>query len=137
MQTSLENKSIVLFDGVCNLCNDAVNFIIKHDKRNRFLFASLQSVEAQKLIQQAKKPMKELNSIVLIQHHTFYYKSSAALHIAKKLNGLYPLLYVFIIVPPFIRNLVYDWIARNRYKWFGKKETCMIPTKELQDKFLK
>ncbi len=137
MKTAIENKSIVLFDGVCNLCNGAVNFISKHDKYNRFLFASLQSVEAQKLIQQAKKPMKELNSIVLIQHHTFYNKSSAALRIAKNLNGLYPLLYVFIIVPPFIRNLVYDWIARNRYKWFGKRETCMIPTKELQDKFLK
>lgn len=126
------NQKIILFDGVCNLCNDAVNFVIKRDKKNLFKFATLQSEHAQDF---GMDPTK-MDSIILVDGEKQYSKSSAALHIAKHLSGGYPLLYAFMILPRFIRDWVYDYIAKNRYKWFGKKESCMIPTPELQEKFL-
>ena len=126
------NSKIILFDGVCNLCNGAVNFVIKRDKKNIFKFATLQSEHAQEF---GFDP-KNMDSIILIDGDKNYSKSTAALHIAKNLSGGYPLLYSFMFLPKFIRDWVYDYIAKNRYKWFGKKESCMIPTPELQDKFL-
>ena len=127
---------VILFDGVCNLCNGAVQFIIKHDRKNIFRFASLQSDAGQQLLKQFSLPQDQFNSFVLIENEKAFTQSVAALRIAKKLSGAVRLLYGFIIVPPFIRNAVYRLIANNRYRWFGKKESCMIPTPELRQKFL-
>ncbi len=130
------NYKIILFDGVCNLCNGAVTYIIKHDKKNVFKFAALQSEIGQQLISKFNIDTSKVDSIILIDGEKHYTKSSAALHIAKQLSGAYPLLFGFMVVPKFIRNSVYDYIAKNRYKWFGKKESCMIPTAALKAKFL-
>lgn len=131
-----KKDKIILFDGVCNLCNGAVTFIIKRDRKNLFKFATLQSEIAEELLI-AKLPDKELlDSIVLIENGKQYTKSSAALRIAKNLSGAYPLLYIFMVIPKFLRDWVYSIIAKNRYKWFGKKDACMIPTPELKKKFL-
>ena len=127
---------IILFDGVCNLCNGAINFIIKHDPKGIFKFASLQGETGQKLLAQHNINPQETDSIVLIDNDQVSVKSSAALRIAKNLNQGYPLLFGFMIIPTFIRNGVYDFIAANRYKWFGKKESCMLPTPELRSRFL-
>ncbi|MEC8682866.1 MAG: thiol-disulfide oxidoreductase DCC family protein [Bacteroidota bacterium] len=127
---------IILFDGVCNLCNGAINFIIKHDPKGIFKFASLQGETGQKLLTQHNIDPEETDSIVLIDNDQVSVKSSAALRIAKNLNQGYPLLFGFMIIPTFIRNGVYDFIAANRYKWFGKKESCMLPTPELRSRFL-
>ena len=127
---------MILFDGVCNLCNGAVQFVIKRDKKKYFSFASLQSGEGQKLSGQYDLPLNDFNSFILIENGKAYTRSTGALRVIKKLKGLWPLLYGFMIIPKFIRNAVYDWIARNRYKWFGKKDECMIPTPELKARFL-
>ncbi len=129
-------KKIILFDGVCNLCNNAVVFIIKRDKKDVFRFAAIQSDEGEKLIKKHNIDTSKTDSIILIENDTYSVKSTAALKIAKHLKGGYPLLYGFIILPAFFRNWVYDIIAKNRYKWFGKKDNCMIPTPELKEKFL-
>ncbi|OIP52294.1 MAG: thiol-disulfide oxidoreductase [Flavobacteriaceae bacterium CG2_30_34_30] len=129
-------KKIVLFDGVCNLCNYSVTLIIKKDKKDIFRFAALQSEIGRHLIQKYHIDTSKLDSILLIEGKYYTYKSTAALRIAKYLKGWYSLFYVFIIVPPIVRNFFYDIIAKNRYKWFGKKESCMIPTPELKAKFL-
>ena len=135
--TPQKNKSIILFDGVCNLCNSSVQFVLKHDKNKNFLFASLQSDAATKiLLQLNKKSFENFDSIVLVENEQLYFKSTAALKIAKNLNGFIQILYIFIIVPAPIRDYVYDFIARNRYNWFGKKDKCMIPDKEFSERFL-
>ena len=131
-----KNYKIILFDGVCNLCNSSVNFVIKKDKKEVFRFAALQSEIGQKYISKFKIDPSQTDSIVLIDGDKHYIKSSAALTIAKYLKGGYPLFYAFMIVPNFIRNWVYDYVAKNRYRWYGKKESCMIPTPELKSKFL-
>jgi len=135
MQENKEHK-IILFDGVCNLCNSAVTFIIKKDKKNMFKFAALQSEMGLQLISKFNIDTKKVDSIILVDDERYYEKSAAALHISKELSGGYPLLYSFMVFPKFIRNWVYDYIAKNRYKWFGKKESCMIPTPDLKSKFL-
>ncbi len=131
-----DNTAIILFDGVCNFCNSSVNKIIKHDKKNKFKFAALQSEIGKKLVQQYAINSSKTDSIILIENNIASIKSTAILKIAKQMNGLYSLAYGFIIIPTFIRNAVYDFIARNRYKWFGKKDTCMIPTDEIKGKFI-
>ena len=131
-----KDQKIILFDGVCNLCNGAVTYIIKRDKKNVFKFAALQSEIGQQLISKFNIDTSKVDSIIFIDGEKHYEKSSAALHIAKQLSGAYPLLFGFMVVPKFIRNSIYDYIAKNRYKWFGKKESCMIPTVELKSKFL-
>lgn len=128
--------SIILFDGVCNLCNGAVNFVIKRDPRNVFKFTPLQEKQGVLLLKKHAVDARKLDSIVLIENGNVYIKSSAALRIAKKLSGLWPLFFVLLIIPSFIRDGVYDFIAKNRYKWFGKKEQCMIPTPGFREKFL-
>lgn len=133
--TQITHK-IILFDGVCNLCDRSVNFIIKHDKEDIFRYTALQEEPGITLIAKHGIDTSNTDSIILIEGGKSYVKSTAALHIALHLSGLWPLLYGFMIVPVFIRNLVYDFIAKNRYKWYGKKESCMIPTPELRDKFL-
>lgn len=132
-----ENKQLILFDGVCNLCNSAINYIIKHDKNNVFMFAPLQSEAGKQIIEKFKIDTNQIDSILLYtSENDLTYKSTAALKISRKLGFPRNLLTIFFILPTFIRNGVYDFIARNRYKWFGKKDACMIPTKELKAKFL-
>lgn len=132
-----KHKKLILFDGVCNLCNGAVQYVIKHDKKNKFVFAALQSDIGQKTIETYNIDTSKTDSILLYSPDKgIDYKSTAALKIAYQLGFPNCLMSVFLIVPTFIRNWVYDYIAKNRYKWFGKKEACMIPTPELKNKFL-
>ena len=133
---SEKKHKIILFDGVCNLCNSSVVFAIKRDKSDVFRFAALQSEIGEQLTSKYNIDTSKTDSIILIDGEKYYEKSSAALHIAKYLSGGWPLLYSFIILPKFIRDSVYNIIAKNRYKWYGKKESCMIPTPELRSKFL-
>ena len=129
-------QTVVFFDGMCNLCNSTVQFIIKHDTKNNFKFAALQSVYAQNTLPSFEIDLLNPNSFVLLQNGKVYQKSTAALRVAKQLSGLWPLLYVFMVVPRFISDWVYGLVAQNRYKWFGKAETCWVPTAALQSKFL-
>lgn len=133
-----KDKQLILFDGVCNLCNTSVLYIIKRDQKNMFLFAPLQSDIGRAVIREFKVDTQKIDSILLFNPllNKLRYKSSAALHIARHLSFPTYLYSVFFLVPNFIRNWLYDIIAKNRYKWFGKKESCMIPTPELQAKFL-
>lgn len=132
-----KNKKLILFDGVCNLCNSSVQYVIKHDKKNRFMFTALQSKVGKEIINQFQIDTYKTDSILLYSpDQGIDYKSTAALKIAYFLGFPNSLISVFIIIPPFIRNRVYDYIAKNRYKWYGKKESCMIPTPELKSKFL-
>jgi len=132
----ITDKKIILFDGVCNLCNSSVTFVIKRDKKDAFRFAALQSDVGQQLIAKFNIDTAQTDSIILIDNDKAYVKSSAALRAARSLSGVWPLLYGFMIVPRFLRNWVYDYIAKNRYKWYGQRESCMIPTPELKAKFL-
>ncbi len=132
----MQNKKIILFDGVCNLCNGAITFIIQRDKNDVFRYAPLQSEVGKNLAAKHNIDLDKVDSIILVTEDKAFAKSTAALRIAKHLSGGWPLLAVFLILPRFLRNAVYDFIARNRYKWFGKKDACMIPTPELKSKFL-
>jgi len=134
MNTESKHK-IILFDGVCNLCNTSVNFVIKNDKKGVFRFAPIQTDFGETILKKYHINTKDTDSIILIDEDNHYIKSTAALYIAKELSGAYPLLFCFMIVPKFIRNWIYDLVAKNRYKWFGKKVSCMIPTPELKNKF--
>ena len=132
-----ENKKIILFDGVCNLCDASVQFIIKHDKKDIFRFVALQSDLGQKIITHIGIQNQNIDSIILYEPGVaYYYKSSAALQIAKNLGGFFHFGTLFKMIPTGLRNLLYDYVAKNRYKWYGKKESCMIPTTELKAKFL-
>jgi predicted DCC family thiol-disulfide oxidoreductase YuxK len=134
-----KNKSIILFDGVCNLCNSSVQFVLKRDKKNKFLFASLQSDAAKNILlhkNSEKIDTKNLSTIYLIENDVIYDKSTAILKVLGKLNFPINTLYVFILVPKFIRNSIYKWVAKNRYKWFGVKESCMVPSSKYLSKFL-
>lgn len=133
---NFENKSIILFDGVCNLCNASVNFVIKHDKKAQFLFASFQSDAAKEIMLHFNLKNLNLDSIVLIDDGKIYEKSTAILIIARLLNGGYKLFYFFIVIPKSVRDRLYSYIAKNRYKFFGKRERCMIPSPELRNRFL-
>lgn len=132
-----QNKKIILFDGVCNLCNKAVNFIIERDKDDVFRFASLQSEVGQKLVSERGIDTENMDSMVLIEPGVAYYqRSTAALEISKDLSGAYSMLGYFSFIPEGFRDSIYNLVAKNRYKWFGKKDACMIPTPELKAKFL-
>lgn len=132
----MENKSIILFDGVCNLCNSTVQFVIKTDKKKIFRFASLQSEFGQSILAKYHLNTTALSSLVLLEGDRVYTKSTGALRIARKLQFPFNLFYIFIMVPPFIRDAVYNYIAKNRYKWFGKEEACWVPTPELKERFV-
>lgn len=125
---------VILFDGVCNLCNASVQFIIKRDPKAIFRFAALQSETGQKLL--AEHPQVSADSVLLADRGKIYQQSTAALKIAGRLSGLWPLFYVFMIVPRPLRDAVYNYIAKNRYRWFGKQESCMLPTVDLKSRFL-
>ena len=132
----LKDHPIILFDGVCNFCNAGINFIIKQDKRKVFRFAALQSETGQRLLKQHHLSTKEFDSFVLIDNGKVYMKSSAGIKVYGKLPWYWKWTQAAWLAPKVIRNGVYDWIARNRYKWFGKKEACMIPTAEVRSRFL-
>ena len=136
MITEPNTYSIILFDGVCNYCNSWVNFAIRHDKKDRFRFAALQSEKGVELLKKFGLSDTKLDSIVLIENEKYYTRSTAGFRMFRRLNGLYPLLYGFVIVPRFIRDGIYGIISRNRYKWWGKSESCMVPTAEVRVKFL-
>lgn len=129
----MNHTPVILFDGVCNLCNAMVKFIIKRDKKGSIKFAPLQSEAAGELIDPSL--IKEMDSFVFIEHGRPYIKSAGALRVCKYLRAPWPLLYFFIIVPAFIRDGVYDFVAARRYNWFGRKNECMIPTAELKANF--
>jgi predicted DCC family thiol-disulfide oxidoreductase YuxK len=129
-------KYVILFDGVCNFCNSSVQFVIKRDPNQQFRFASLQSQYGQQVLAQHQLPQNEFNSFIFIENGEIYTKSTAALRVAKQLSGLWPMLYGFIIIPSFIRDAVYNFIAKNRYRWFGKREACMLPTPQQRQLFL-
>lgn len=133
---SEQKNAIILFDGVCNFCNSSVNFIIENDKANYFKFAPLQSDIAQELLQKHAIDKENTDSVILIENDKAYTHSSAALKVAQNLDGIYSLSYGFIIIPKFIRDLAYKTFAKYRYKLFGKKDVCMMPTPEIRERFL-
>lgn len=131
------DKKIILFDGVCNLCNSSIQLVIKHDKKDLYRFAALQSETGKKMTAERNIDTSEIDSIILIEPGVAYYtKSAAALKVGKTFGGLWSLLAVFEWIPEGISNVVYDYIAKNRYRWYGKTDACMIPTPELKSKFL-
>lgn len=129
------SRPIILFDGVCNLCTASVRFVIERDSRRQFRFASLQSPVARELLGQELE-RERLESLVLIAAGRVYRKSTAALLVARRLDGLWPLLGVFLLVPRPLRDAIYDWIGSRRYRMFGKRELCWTPQPELADRFL-
>jgi predicted DCC family thiol-disulfide oxidoreductase YuxK len=135
MEILHNTNPVILFDGVCNLCNSSVLFVIKHDPKKLFHFASIQGDYGQQVLKRFNLPSNSLGSFILLEDNQIYTQSTGALKVARKLSGLWPLLYAFMIIPPFIRNAVYELIAKNRYKWFGKKDACAIPSPELKALF--
>jgi len=130
------NSNLILFDGLCNLCNFWVNFIIDHDDKKYFKFASLQSDIAQRILIQKKIDPLKVDSLILVMNEKVFLKSSAALQIAKNLNGFWKTLCIFSAIPSPLRELIYDFIAKNRYNWFGKRERCRVPSKDEKERFL-
>ena len=130
------NQKIVFFDGVCNLCSSVVQLLIRHNAKENLLFASLQSKTGQEMLAHFQLSATEFNSFVYLKEGKLLQKSEAALELSKELKHLWPMFYVFMIVPKFIRNAVYDLIAKNRYNWFGKKNECWLPSIHLKKRFL-
>jgi len=131
-----KEHTLILFDGICNFCNGSVNFIINRDRNDSFRFIPIQSDAGKNLCKQLGVNPLENDTFIVYKGGKVYTRSTAALRIVKKLSGLWPALYVFYFVPKFIRDSAYHLIAKNRYKWFGKKNSCMVPTPELREKFI-
>jgi predicted DCC family thiol-disulfide oxidoreductase YuxK len=131
-----DSHPIIFFDGVCNFCNYWVNFAIRRDRRKKLRFAPLQGETARSMLAEGGKKTAPYESVILIDEGKVYRNSSATLRIARHLDGGWKFFYAFIIIPSFIRDGVYKWIARNRYKWYGKKEACMVPSAEVKERFL-
>lgn len=127
---------IILFDGICNLCNGTVQFLIKRDSKAKFKFGSLQSKEGQTLLKHFDLSPNDFDTFVYIKEDKCFIKSSAAFRVLKELGGLWKFFYAFLLIPKKIRDFLYDVVVRNRYKWFGKRESCMVPTSELESRFL-
>jgi predicted DCC family thiol-disulfide oxidoreductase YuxK len=137
VQHQIDSRTlIILFDGVCNLCSNSVQFIIERDAKHIFKFASLQSTFGQAQLEKFNLDKRALHSLILLKDNTAYQRSDAALLIAKELKGGWSAFYGFIILPRFIRDTVYNFIAKNRYRFFGKKDACWIPTPELRSRFI-
>jgi len=137
MENLPKDKKIILFDGICNLCDATVQFIIKRDKKDMYRFVALQSELGQQIIKHIGIDTSKTDSIILYEPgHAYYYKAEAAIKIATQLGGFFPLMGTFSILPAWLSNKVYDYVAKNRYKWYGKKDECMIPTPEMKAKFL-
>jgi predicted DCC family thiol-disulfide oxidoreductase YuxK len=132
----LRNKTILLFDGYCNLCHSSVQFVLKHEKKQELYFTSLQSKVGIEILTHYKIDASKTDSLILIENNNAFVKSSAALRLGKYLKGAYPLAYGLIVIPSFIRNWVYDYIAKNRYKWYGKQDSCLMPDENLAKRFL-
>jgi predicted DCC family thiol-disulfide oxidoreductase YuxK len=132
----MNTSPTILFDGVCNFCNGAVNFVIRRDKQSTIKFAALQSAAGMQLLQQYNLPITDMKSFVFVENGVAYTQSTAALKVCKYLGAGWPLCKAFFIVPKFIRDGLYNLVAKNRYKWFGQKDTCMIPTPEVRTRFL-
>lgn len=132
----MEKPKIILFDGICNLCNSFVQRVIKNDSKNIFKFASLQSDFGQNFLKTNHLDHRELKTIILVDGEKFYTKSTAALKIGKELKGIYQISSILIWIPRPIRDFVYDIVSRNRYSWFGRQDSCWIPTPELKNKFI-
>lgn len=139
MQNLPQHKKIILFDGLCNLCDASVQFIIKRDSKDVFRFVSLQSNLGQQIVQHLELDTQKVDSILLYNsvQNTYFYKSEAVFEIVKSSGGIFYCLLIFRLIPIAITNKIYDFIARNRYRWFGEKKSCLVPTKELESKFLK
>lgn len=131
-----KNHAVLVFDGVCNLCNGLVKFIIKRDPGAYFKFASLQSGAGADLLKRCRLSAEDADTVVLFEDDKCYTRSAAALRVFRRLNRLWPLLYGFIVVPPFLRDAVYRFIARNRYRWFGKRALCLVPSPGDRERFL-
>lgn len=131
-----QNKSIVLIDGVCHLCQGLIRFIIPRDPKANFLFAPLQSELAAKLMSEAGLQSGSLNTVVLLENGTYYTESAAVLRIARKLRFPWSAAYIFIVIPRPLRDMVYRYVAKNRYRWFGRDEQCLLPTPEIKRRFL-
>ncbi|MCF6131973.1 thiol-disulfide oxidoreductase DCC family protein [Flavobacterium wongokense] len=132
-----KDKKIILFDGVCNLCDSSVQFVIRHDKKDIFRFVALQSELGQKIINHIGISDSKIDSTILYEPaKAYYYKSDVAFKILKEISGIHKILLVFSVLPKSFLDFVYDYVAKRRYKWFGQKESCMVPTPELQSKFL-
>lgn len=129
-------ESIILFDGVCNLCNNSVQFILKRDKKRKFKFGSLQGEAGQALLKKFNLPQEDFHTFVLIEGDRVYTRSTAALRIARHLQRGWNLLYGLIVVPKFLRDAIYNWVSGNRYKWFGKRDSCRLPSPEEKALFL-
>ncbi len=127
---------VLLFDGVCNLCNASVQWILKRDRKGVFKFAALQSDTGQMLLRQFGFSEKNFDTVVLVTDGRIFTRSDAALEIVQRIGGVWSLLAVFKIIPRSIRDTIYDWVARNRYRWFGKKEECMLPRPEWRERFV-
>ena len=136
MRIDLQPKPIIYFDGVCNLCNTAVQFILRYDKKKKFLFATLESDAGLNAVKQVKNGSRKIESVILYYRGKYYTKSTAVLITFQLLGGMWQLLYPLILIPAFIRNAIYDLIGRNRYKWFGKKSTCPLPSAEIMERFV-
>jgi len=136
MNLSEQQHPVILFDGVCNLCSSAVAFIIKRDQSARYKFATLQSETTKKLISKFNLSPDKLDSIILIENDKYFIKSTAVIRICRDLGALWPLVYILILIPKSLRDYVYDFVAKNRFRWFGKKDQCMIPDEELESRFL-
>lgn len=134
---ALSEHPVILFDGVCNLCNNSVQFIIKRDPKARFRFAALQSDKARELVGLYGATVADPpDSVVLLDGKGIYSRTDAALRIARRLSGLWPLFSVFLILPRWLRDPIYNWVGRNRYRWFGKQDSCMMPDPALRSRFL-
>ncbi|MCH7517882.1 MAG: thiol-disulfide oxidoreductase DCC family protein [Candidatus Dadabacteria bacterium] len=136
MSTSEVQNPVILFDGVCNLCNGSVLFILNRDPSGIFKFAPLQSETGKNLLSKFDLPNDKLNSIILVENNEYYLRSTAALKILQRLGALWKIVYVFMLVPRPVRDYIYDIVARNRYKWYGKRAECMIPSSDIESRFL-
>ena len=132
----MNENPVILFDGVCNFCNGTVNFVLKQDRKDVFRFAALQSEAGRRLLEKYKLSTEEFDSFVLLDEGKIYKKSAAALRVMNKLPWFWKEVQLFRVIPTPFRDAIYDFIARNRYKWFGKKDQCMIPTLEIKSRFL-
>ncbi|MGK0388376.1 MAG: putative DCC family thiol-disulfide oxidoreductase YuxK [Maribacter sp.] len=133
---NLVEHPVLLFDGVCNFCNQTVQFVIKRDKEGIVHFAPLQSTFGQSQLQKANLATHDLKTLIFIENGQLYTKSSGALKLSKYLGGVWKLAYILIFIPKPIRDFAYDFIAKNRYKWFGKKDECMLPSPEVRGRFI-
>ena len=136
MSTSEVQNPVILFDGVCNLCNGSVLFILNRDPSGIFRFAPLQSETGKNLLSKFVLPNDKFDSIILVENNEYYLRSTAALKILQRLGALWKIVYVFMLVPRPVRDYIYDIVARNRYKWYGKRAECMIPSSDIESRFL-